>query len=257
MVETNEAPSHDPWAPAGGEQDPHYSYLDPPKSIKPPSTLQKAPISLLASAASLPAVPKPKPGISYNPVFQDWDALLTSAGAAEVAAERKSLADAAAEQKKQAVIAAAQNEREHDDYKTEDESAWEGFESENEAAEWLKRKRPERKTPTERNKAKRRKEAERQAKREAQMKKREQQARQIGNIAKDVEKEAKARANSTTAMIVDGSDDNDDGEDIADPVLRRKKLGKHKYVPRPPLLPNLPSPPIPLLFFLSNFFFKL
>ncbi|KAI4167011.1 MAG: hypothetical protein LQ348_007737, partial [Seirophora lacunosa] len=229
VVETNEAPSHDPWAPAGGEQDPHYSYLDPPKSIKPPSTLQKAPISLLASTAPLPAVPKPKPAISYNPVFQDWDALLTSAGAAEVAAERKSLADAAAEQKKQALIAAAQNEREHDDYKTEDESAWEGFESENEAAEWLKRKRPERKTPTERNKAKRRKEAERQAKREAQMKKREQQARQIRKIAKDVEKEARARAIPTTAMIVanGGGSDDDDGEGIADSVLRRKKLGKH------------------------------
>ncbi|KAL8967371.1 MAG: hypothetical protein Q9197_005462 [Variospora fuerteventurae] len=250
VVETDEIPSHDPWAPTHSEcseRDPQYSYLDPPKSIKPPSTLQKAPISLLASAASLPAVPKPKAGISYNPVYQDWDALLTSAGTAEVAAERKRLADAAAEQEKQAFIAAAQNERENNDYKTEDESAWEGFETENEVAEWLKKKRPERKTPTERSKVRRRKEAERQAKWEAQMKKREKQARQIGNIAKDVEKEAKAKAKaSSTAVIVakigDDDDSGDDGdrEGIDDSVLRRRKLGKHK-LPDPPLELVLPD----------------
>ncbi|KAI4146981.1 MAG: hypothetical protein LQ341_001924 [Variospora aurantia] len=251
VVESNEVPSHDPWAPPhsdSSKRDPQYSYLDPPKSIKPPSTLQKAPISLLASTASLPAVPKPKAGISYNPVYQDWDALLTSAGTAEVAAERKRLADAAAEQEKQAFIAAAQNEREDNDYKTEDESAWEGFETENEVAEWLKKKRPERKTPTERNKVKRRKEAERQAKWEAQMKKREKQARQIGNIAKDVEKEAKAKASSTAVIVAKSGDDDDDdsGDDvdregIDDSILRRRKLGSKHKLPDPPLELVLPD----------------
>ncbi|KAL9022807.1 MAG: hypothetical protein Q9185_000070 [Variospora sp. 1 TL-2023] len=251
VVETNEVPFHDPWAPLqsdASERDPQYSYLDPPKSIKPPPTLQKAPISLLASTASLPAVPKPKAGISYNPVYQDWDALLTSAGTAEVAAERKRLADAAAEQEKQAFIAAAQNEREDNDYKTEDESAWEGFETENEVAEWLKKKRPERKTPTERSKVRRRKEAERQAKWEAQMKKREKQARQIGNIAKDVEKEAKAKASSTAVNIAkSGNDDDSSGDDgdregiVDDSILRRRKLGSKHKLPDAPLELVLPD----------------
>lgn len=201
----------------------------------------------------MPAVPKPKPGISYNPVFQDWDALLTSAGAAEVAAEHKRRADAVAEAEKEALIAAAQDEIDNDQYKTEDESAWEGFESENEVAAWLKRKRPERKTPAERNKVKRRKEAERQAKWEAQMRKRDKQAKQLGSIAKEVERDAKAKA-----IVVRKEDKGSNSEDKVDAqVLRRRKLGRHKYVPdsmlsdfRPTPLncpSSLPEPPLELV----------
>lgn len=239
VVETEGGATHDPWAPSSTsteDKDPQFSYLEKPRSIRPPSTLQKAPVSLLASNSSLPAVPKPKPGISYNPVFQDWDALLTSAGAAEVAAERKRRTDAVAEAEKQMFIAAAQNERENDEYKTEDESAWEGFESENEVAAWLKKKRPERKTPTERNKVNRRKEAERRAKWEAQMKKRDKQAKQLGSIAKEVEREAKARAMVIRKEGIGGSSE-DEGDAQ---VLRRRKLGKHKYVLNFLLL--IPSP---------------
>ncbi|KAI4206729.1 MAG: hypothetical protein LQ346_000918 [Caloplaca aetnensis] len=236
VVKTDGSASHDLWAPLSTStenQDPQLSYLEKPRSIKPPSTLQKAPISLLASSSSLPAVPKPKPGISYNPVFQDWDALLTSAGAAEVAAEHKRRADAVAEAEKEALIAAAQDEIDNDQYKTEDESAWEGFESENEVAAWLKRKRPERKTPAERNKVKRRKEAERQAKWEAQMRKRDKQAKQLGSIAKEVERDAKAKA-----IVVRKEDKGSNSEDKVDAqVLRRRKLGRH----------NLPEPPLELV----------
>lgn len=203
------------------------SYLEPPKPVKPPSTLQKPSISLLASNSSLPAVPKPNPGKSYNPVFQDWDALLTSAGATEVVAERRRRAGAVAEAEKQAFIAAAQNERENDEYKTEDESAWEGFESENEVAAWLKKKRPERKTSAERNKVKRRKEAERQAKWDLQMKKRDKQAKVIGSIAKDVEREAKARASSTAIGTSKADGEGSEEEGVDEQVLRRRKLGKH------------------------------
>ncbi|KAL8723558.1 MAG: hypothetical protein Q9225_000193 [Loekoesia sp. 1 TL-2023] len=240
VVQTDDTPSHDPWAldsARTSEQDPQLSYLENRKPTKAPTTLKKPPISLLANASSLPAVPKPKPGISYNPVFQDWDALLTSAGAAEVAAERKRLAEAAAEEEKQRLIAAAQNERENEEYKTEDESAWEGFESESGVAEWLKKRRPERKTPAERNKVKRRKEAERQAKWEAQMKKREKQARQVESIAKQVEREAKARASAMNSVAAKKDSGDSDEETFHNEVLRRRKFGKH----------NLPSPPLELV----------
>lgn len=239
-METDDTPNHDPWAmisESANEKDSQASYLSRPMPVEAPATLQKPPVSLLANTSSLPAVPKPKPGISYNPVYQDWDALLTSAGAAEVAAERKRLAEAAAEEEKQAFIAAAQDQRENDEYKTEDESAWEGFESEAEVAEWLKKKRPERKTPAGRNKVKRRKEAERQAKCTAQMKKKEKQEKQVDSIAKQVEKEAKARAN--TVIPKQNEEDTEQGV-IDDETLRRRKFGKHKYVAPSPDL-NLPS----------------
>ncbi|KAL8944335.1 MAG: hypothetical protein Q9216_000520 [Gyalolechia sp. 2 TL-2023] len=262
IVQTDDAPSHDPWAPSSGSvenQNPQLSYVDKPKPIKAPATLRKPPISLLASTSSLPAVPKPKPGISYNPVFQDWDALLISAGAAEVEAERKRLAEAAAEEEKQALIAAAQHLGENDDYKTEDESAWEGFESDAEVAEWLKKKRPERKTPAERNKVKRRKEAERQAKWTAQMKKREKQAKEVEIIVKQVEKEAKTRASAANlANSKEHGDDIEEG-DINDQLLRRRKFGKHRYMlpqiyplnlslkPRLNIPSSLPEPPLELV----------
>ncbi|KAL8927356.1 MAG: hypothetical protein Q9172_001435 [Xanthocarpia lactea] len=241
IVKIDEAPSHDPWAPTAttNDRDSQLSYLEKPKPIRAPSTLKKQPISLLVNNPTIPAISKPKPGTSYNPDYEDWNALLTSAGTAEVSAERARLAEAAADEANQARIAAAQDERD-DGFKTEDESAWEGFESEYETGEWLKKKRPERKTPAERNKANRRKEAGRKAKWEAQMKKREKQQKQILAIAKQVEKDAIARDNTTAVVAVkDGSKDSDDSE-TQDQILRRRKLGKIR-LPEPPLELVLPD----------------
>ncbi|KAL8689142.1 MAG: hypothetical protein Q9218_005114 [Villophora microphyllina] len=250
-VEASDAPTHDPWAMTAtinAIEDPRLSFLEKPQPIKPPSTLTKPPISLLANASNIPAVPKPKPGHSYNPVFQDWDALLTSAGDKEVAAERARLAAAVAEAEDNARIAAAQAEREPDVfYKTEEESAWEGLESdygfggEGEGAKaWLRKKRPERKTPAERNKIKRRKEAERREKWEMEMKKREKQQKRIGEIAKQMRDEAKVRT-STAAVVAakTGSEDSSD-EEATEQVLRRRKFGKHR-LPTPPLELTLPE----------------
>ncbi|KAL8950640.1 MAG: hypothetical protein Q9222_003324 [Ikaeria aurantiellina] len=250
VIQTDDTADHDPWVSSPLKEtvtaDPQLSYIDPPKPIKAPSTLKHDPISLLVNASAPPAVPRPKPAISYNPVFSDWNSLLTSAGAREVALERERLAAAALEEEQQAHITAAQAERD-DDYKTEEESAWEGFESEFEGAEWLKKKRPERKTPSERNKVKRRKEAERQAKWVAQMKKREKQAGQIERIAKDVEREAKSKKTTEVAAARkehnnddDASSTDSDNENTTDPVLRRRKFGKHR-LPTPPLELVLPS----------------
>ncbi|KAL8666305.1 MAG: hypothetical protein Q9202_001574 [Teloschistes flavicans] len=250
VVEASDAPTHDPWATTtmeASDEDPQLSYLEKSQPVRAPSTLTKSPISLLANASiAVPAVPKPKPGHSYNPVFQDWDALLTSAGEKEVAAERARLAVAAAEAEDHARIAAAQAEREPDEfYKTEEESAWEGFESEYDfdnqgegGKEWLKKKRPERKTPAERNKVKRRKEAERREKMEREAKKRETQARRIGEIAKEVRKEANARSSIVTSKP--DSQASSDDEDANEQALRRRKFGRHR-LPTPPLELTLPE----------------
>ena len=210
---------YDPWAVKVIERDSKFSYLENPKPVKAPQTLTQPPISLVVGIDAFPAVTKPKGGLSYNPEFQEWEQVLTEKGAMEVEAEKKRLKEAALEQERLDKIAAAQDEP--DDYQTEDESAWEGFESEYDGGEWLKKRRPERKTPAERNKIKRRKEAERQDKRQAQTKARAQQAQKIKDIAKTVEAESNARA----AAKIEGEDPH--LKDTDDRILRRRKLGKH------------------------------
>lgn len=220
IIKVDDAPSHDPWAVNNIDivQDPRFDYLEKPKPVKTPKTLKEAPISLVEGVASFPAVPRPKAGKSYNPRFEDWNSMLVDEGAKEVQAEQKRLREAEEEQKRLDRIAAAQNEKA--DVQTEDESAWEGFESEYEGSEWLKKRRPERKTPVERNKVKRRKEAERQAKWDAEMKKRDKQAQRIKEIAREVIVKGGPAANDVEEVddILDEADD--------DAALRRKRLGK-------------------------------
>lgn len=176
----------------------------------------------------VPAVPAPKPGTSYNPAFHDWDAMLVAEGQREVEAEKKRRREAELEQQRLDRIAAAEIERDAD-IQTEDESAWEGFESDFEGAEWLKKRRSERKTPAERNKVKRRKEAERRQKWEGKMKEMEKQQRQIGEIARQMRKEAKARALVKAEL--------EKSKEVDDQVLRRRRFGKDVYV----MLKGLPN----------------
>ncbi|MCJ1271748.1 hypothetical protein MMC22_011653 [Lobaria immixta] len=234
IIKTDAAPDHDPWGLviAETEQDSTFSYLEKPKPIRAPRTLKQAPISLVAGTDAFPAVAKPKAGNSYNPVFQDWDRLLTEEGEKEVEAERKRRREAELEADRLNRIAAAQEER--DDIQTEDESAWEGFESEFEGAEWLKKRRPERKTPAERNKAKRRKDAERRSKWDLQRKKTAQQAQRIKEIARTVDAETKAREIANSKGRVPAPAEADDR------ILRRRKLGKH-FLPEPSLELVLPD----------------
>ena len=223
VISTDDVPNHDPWAEAVTEnRDPRFTYLEAPKPIRAPSTLKEVPISLSATTKIIPAVLKPKAGISYNPAVDDWEDLLALEGQKEVKAEKERRIEAAKEAETQRRIESAQIEGET--YVTEDESAWEGFESEYENPEWLTKRRPERKTPTERNKAKKRKEAERQAKWDAQTKKRDQQAKQIQGIAKEIAISEKKRA--LARKRVDTFSD----EEVDDRALRRRSLGKSKYV---------------------------
>ena len=228
VIKTDDAPDYDPWATKLEEekQDPKFSYLDKAKAIRVPPTIKEAPISLAAGKGEVPAVAAPKPGTSYNPVFEDWDALLTTEGQKEVEAEKKRMREAALEQERQARIVAAQNEQEYDNgVQTEEESAWEGFESDYEGAEWLKKKRSERKTPAERNRINRRKEAERREKWEKKEREKEKQERRLAEIVKTAKEEAKRRE----LVRVDEEVVDVQGE-VDDRVLRRRKLGKDAYV---------------------------
>ncbi|MCJ1249799.1 hypothetical protein MMC30_007025 [Trapelia coarctata] len=225
IIKADGTPEYDPWEDVVEVQDPRFSYLEKPKPVRAPMTLKEAPISLLEGAKAMPAIAKPKAGLSYNPTFHEYDQLLTEEGDKEVEAEKKRIREAKEEEERLARIEAAQNER--DDIQTEDESAWEGIESEYETAEWLKERRPERKTPAERNKVKRRKVVERQMKHDAEMKRRAQQAERIKAIAQEMKEQ-----DAGNAVAVVGSEESSD-EEVDDRVLRRRKLGKAPLPERP------------------------
>lgn len=212
---------YDPWDTtiAQTEEDTRFSYLEKKKPIKAPSTLKRAPTCLAVGTEAFPAVPKPRPGTSYNPIYHEWDEVLTAEGQKEVEAEKKRRMEAQLDQERMNRIAAVNEER--DDIQTEDESAWEGFDSEYEGADFLKKRRPERKTPAERNKIRRRKATQSQTKRDLPIKKKEQQAIRIKEIADKVEAEAEARMQAKSLSKIVPVKEADDR------LLRRRKLGNH------------------------------
>lgn len=216
---------YDPWAedaePSLTYDDPRFDFLQKPKPKVEPVTLKHAPISLAANGKPVPSVKMPHAGTSYNPVFEEWDKLLETHGAKAVEEEKKRLEEEAKEAEKQRLIEEAQND--DGEVKSDDESAWEGFESEYEKPEWLTKKRPERKSKTQRNKVIRRKAAEGKAKWEAQMKKRDAQAEHILKITEQVKQRELERANQSDA------DESEEGDDT---TLRKKTFGgKRAYVP--------------------------
>lgn len=220
IIKLDEAPDHDPWAPVDDDtaQDPRFSYLEKSKPIRAPPTLTEAPISLVIGANSFPAVAQPKSGTSYNPLFQDWSDLITQEGEKEVEAEKGRLKAAEIEKREQERIAAAVSDEEKA-FQTEDESAWEGFDDGYEGSEWLKKRRPERKTPAERNKIKRRKVADRQAKYDLHLKEKARQAQAIKDIARSVEHEARLK-------IIQNQEEESAPIEVDDRILRRRRLGK-------------------------------
>ena len=229
VIEIVDVPSHDPWAVANPQnevQESKFPYLDRPKPIRTPNTLHTAFVSLAAGSGEIPAVPTPKPYTSYNPAFDDWDTFFTAEGQKEVEAEKRRLREAEHEQARLHRILEAQNEHEYVDIQTDDESAWEGFESDRSGIGHLEKKRPERKTPAERNKIKRRKEMERKERHESRMKQKEKQQNRIGEIIKLAKYEAKA-----SAQGLESAKGQKDDEQLApdERRLRRKKSGKDAY----------------------------
>ncbi|KAL4874124.1 hypothetical protein BDV12DRAFT_181965 [Aspergillus spectabilis] len=218
MGKSSESGFYDPWADEADPtplDDPQFDYLEKPKPKVAPETLKHAPVSLAANGKAVPAVRKPTAGTSYNPTFEEWDQLLQEQGQKAVDEEKKRLEEERKEEERQRLIIEAQND--DGEAKSDDESAWEGFESEYEKPEWLNKKRPERKTKTQRNKIKRRKEAERLAKWEEQKKKKELQVAQAKSIAERVQKQ------ELEGQGQHSSDSSDEGDDT---TLRRKPLGK-------------------------------
>lgn len=198
-------------------------WIQEPDRAKAPSTLAKKPITLSANGKAVPAVPKPAGGYSYNPVVTDYMSRVEKEGEKALEAERKRREAAEAEQRRQEAAARSAAEAEAAEARAElsewdEDSAWEGFESE---AEGVNAKRPKRKTPAQRNKVKRRKAEEGRLKHEAAMKKKEVQARRIKELVEEVEQRRQELAVQKMEMS-DGESEGNDEE------LRRRQLGKFK-----------------------------
>ena len=209
---------YDPWASSPVveiPQDEASDYLEPPKPKVAPSTLRHSPISLTASGKPIAAVQKPRAGASYNPVFEDWADLLTKEGEREIEVEKRRLEVEEKEAERLARIAQA----EADDLgQTDNESAWEGIESEYENDETLNKKRPERKTPAQRNKAKRKRETERQLRHEKKME-------QTRIRAEDIRAHAKLLEEKQSVKEQQPPSPNAPSESEDDEKLRRRRLG--------------------------------
>jgi len=232
VVLTNGTPGYDPWAVVEVKTPgAHENFIPPPLQLREPKTLKEAPIALTASGKPLPNVRRPDAGRSYNPVFDDWAALLEKEGGKEVEKEKKRLADLVAEEEKQARIAAQAAEADRAEQREIllsefEESEWEGIQSDMDEAS-LRKKRPQRKTPQERNKVNKRKVAERLARHQARTQARDDQVRRLQQIQREFAgKEAerkKALAKFQGSVESEDSMDEEEGE-----VLRRRRLGKHK-----------------------------
>ena len=234
VAESAEAASYDPWAvPEAHPPDPRQSFLEAQKPLREPDTLRKAPLSLAAGSKTVPSVPKPHAGRSYNPQFDAWSTLLKQAGDDEVEEEKLRLRQAAEEQEQEeraAIVAAEveQGEKERtvmSDY----ESEWEGFQSEPDETQ-LKARRPERKTPAERNKIKRRKEADALERHESQMRVRDKQVRQFDELKRAMDKENRQKIwmQSFEGFGSDADSDLDGDHEVK--LAKRPRLGK-KFVP--------------------------
>ncbi|OHX01063.1 60s ribosomal biogenesis protein [Colletotrichum incanum] len=226
-----------PAAVAAAKADPSTTkednFLPPLVKAKPPKTLKHKPLSLAASGKQIPAVLKPTGGYSYNPTFDDYADRLEEESAKAVAAEQARLAAEEAERIKREAVARSAAEAEAAEARAQlsewdEDSAWEGFESGVEDDK-PSLKRPQRKTPQQRNRIKRRKEAEREAKHQLAMKKKAAQAEQIKQIAAEIaERDASKNALALAKEVGEGSDA-DDNEDVVDEGrLRRRQLGKMK-----------------------------
>ncbi|KAF1937725.1 P60-like protein [Clathrospora elynae] len=218
----------DPWAVQEVKKDPRFTFLEEKKSKVEPITLKRAPISQAKDGKPIPSVRKPAGGKSYNPLLEDWQNEFSRECDKAVELEKKRLQEAReeAERMERAAVESESDSGEESVW----ESEWEGF-SENEDNE-NKKKRPERKSLTQRNKIKRRKEAERKATHDKKMKAKEQQVQEIKRLAKSVDEKEKARAIIQQALALKNAElsTEDDGEEVE---LRKKQFGKAPLMEAP------------------------
>ncbi|KAK5746001.1 hypothetical protein LTR17_001131 [Elasticomyces elasticus] len=241
--------AHDPWAKVEVVKDPRFTFLEDKKAIRAPTTLGHAPISLAANGKALPNVRKPEAGKSYNPLVDDWAALLEREGLAAVSTERTRLAteQAAADKEARALAEAAKvEEQDRNDYGTDYESAWEseweGIASgaEDKGTVHVK-KMVARKTPAERNKIKARKIRERVEVMERKQKERDAQVKRISAIAKEMSARDKANNASRGQVSVSADDSSaDDSDGGAEGPMQRRRFGRLP-IPEAPLEVVLPD----------------
>lgn len=228
-----EGASYDPWNASPEHNGTGSGWLESKKPVHEPVTLKRNPVSLAKSGKAIPAVTKPDAGKSYNPAFTDWDALIQREGAKEVESERARLEEARREKEIEELRAKAACEEELEragyssNWETEWETEWEGIMSEAEEQEWLRKKRPERKTKAERNRIVRRKEEESKKMHEEKLKKRERQLEHVRTLAMEAE-ERERRKMELVKMQEESSEEDEEVE------LRTRRFGVH-HVPEGPL----------------------
>ncbi|CAK3876141.1 Hypothetical predicted protein [Lecanosticta acicola] len=235
---------YDPWGEPEKTEYEQYDFLEAPKDRTLPKTLKQAPVPLTVDGRPLAHVRKPEAGKSYNPLVDDWSALLQREGAEAVEAEKKRLAAEAeiAERERRAEEEAAKVEKqEKEEYATDYESAWEsewdGIHSEAEQ-EGHTQKQQKRKTPAERNKVKARKEREAREKWERKQKEREAQEARIKQIAKEVSAKDKQLRPGMQQSAADFSSDSDENEHQT--RLQKRRFGKLP-IPEAPVEVTLPE----------------
>ncbi|KAI1202077.1 ribosome biogenesis protein Nop53/GLTSCR2 [Nemania serpens] len=216
--------SYDPWAiiPEPATADVVIKDQRDEKKKAPKSFAQK-PLSLLANGKTMPAVPKPASGHSYNPKFEDYEARYAEECNKAIEAEKKRLAEEEAERIKAEAAARSAAEAEAAEARAElsewdEDSEWEGFQS---GGEELRQtgKKQKRKTKADRNRIQRRKDEERRLKHEAKTKLRKGELERIKQIAQEV-------SERDEALALAKAEESDSSTASHDEVLRRKQLGK-------------------------------
>ncbi|KAK6533368.1 hypothetical protein TWF694_002318 [Orbilia ellipsospora] len=200
------------------------SFVEKPKKLAAPTTLQQAPIGITKEGEeAVPAVRLPDPGISYNPDFEKWDDLLTREGEKEVELEKKRLQ---LEEVEKRILELAEIE---DEESSEDEEDDEESEEESDSEGKPLRKMPQRKTPSQRNKVKRRKEAERLSRHKAKTEVQRKQLETLKELRKSLDMALRERAVAKRKALTP-----------AKRQVRRRKFDKD-LLPQAPLEVQLPD----------------
>ena len=228
-------PDYDPWAANAGDRFKDATvrafekldFVENPQPVRAPVTLKRVPTALTA-IGSVPAVRTPAPGISYNPDFDKWDALLQAEGAKEVSLERKRLAVEAEDERIQALVDDSDQEFLSD--KSGDEHEDSSDDDSDDDAETKAKREAKRKTQAQKNKTLRLKERERKDVEAKSAKKQERELMMIKKYTRDVKLEERMRMARKIARMTAPDDDAKDPQ-----IMRKKRFGKVQYVcPQPP-----------------------
>ncbi|RPB04222.1 P60-like protein [Choiromyces venosus 120613-1] len=199
------------------------TFLEAPTAVKEPITLKQPPISLAQTGKPVPAVRRPEAGISYNPEFEKWDALLRSEGEKAIKEEKQRLEEVKERERIKALAAVPDPEpasESESDSDTDEETTVK------------KKKQPERKTQAQRNKQLRRKAQELTALRAKLAKKQAVELSLIRKYAKDADRRLALAKSSSKPELQD---------DEKNPKLMRKRRFGTVGMGKAPLELQLPD----------------